>query len=120
MKRRKFIVNSSLGLMASLPALDQLAALDRPYFATGIKIGEVGPSSAIVWARLTKDPKRVPDNGTLPSFLYLDETNNEWHDIPYFKTKFKEDRPDRKVKIIMPESNSVEKLDAKNQKHRSG
>ncbi|MEY2647667.1 MAG: hypothetical protein RL282_380 [Bacteroidota bacterium] len=111
MKRRKFIVNSSLGIMATLPALDQLAALDLPYFTTGIKIGEVGSTSAVVWARLTKEPIRVPDRGKLPKFLYLDEANNEWHDIPYFKSKYKEDRPDRKVKIIMPEGSMVDNLD---------
>ena len=111
MKRRKFIVNSSLGIMASLPAFDQLSTLDKPNFRTGIKIGEVTSTSAVVWARLTNDAKRTADSGKLPQFLYLDDENNEWHDIAYFKSKYKQDRPDRKVKITMPEKTSVHELD---------
>jgi len=111
MKRRKFIVNSSLGIMASLPAFDQLSALDKPNFTTGIKIGEVTATSAIVWARLTNDAKRVADSGKLPKFLYLDEATNEWHDVAYFKSTYKEDRPNRKVKVIMPEGITISNLD---------
>lgn len=98
-------------MMASLSSFEKLSAPNNPYFTTGIKIGEVGSASAIVWVRLTQEPVRVPDRGKLPTFLYLDESNNEWQDIPYFKSKYKEDRPDRKVKIVMPEGTTVNQLD---------
>ena len=81
MKRRKFIANSSMGIIAAIPAFDHLSALDLPFFTTGIKIGEITPTSAIVWTRLTRDAIRVADNGKKPEFLYFDETKNEWHDI---------------------------------------
>ncbi|HOJ31970.1 MAG TPA: alkaline phosphatase D family protein [Candidatus Hydrogenedentes bacterium] len=41
-----------------------------PYLATGIKIGEVTDSRAIVWVRLTSTPERVGDEGPMPTVLY--------------------------------------------------
>jgi len=111
MKRRKFIVNSSMGIIAATPVFEHLSALDLPFFTTGIKIGEITPTSAVVWARLTRDSIRVADTGKQPNFLFLDETKNEWHDIAYFKSTFKEDRPDRKVQVNMPAGTTVEQLD---------
>ena len=73
MKRRKFIVNSSMGIIAATPVFEHLSALDLPFFTTGIKIGEITPTSAVVWARLTSDAIRVADTGNQPDFLYLDE-----------------------------------------------
>ena len=89
MKRRKFIASSSMGIIAAIPAFDHLSSLDLPYFTTGIKIGEITPTSAVVWARLTSDSIRVADTGKQPNFEYLDETKNEWHDIAYFKSTYK-------------------------------
>ena len=111
MRRRKFITNSSFGLLGSIPSVQLLASLDTPFFTTGIKIGEVTPTAAIVWARLTMDPIRIADTGKVPSFLYLDEGKNEWHDVDYFKTTYKQDRPDREVKVILPAGIKVEQLD---------
>jgi len=48
MKRRKFIIHSSLGMLATIPSMDLSAILDVPYFTTGIKIGEISPTSAII------------------------------------------------------------------------
>jgi len=41
-----------------------------PYQATGIKIGEVTDSSAIIWARLTHHPQRVGASAPMPEVLY--------------------------------------------------
>jgi len=43
-----------------------------PYFGTGIKIGEVAQSEAIVWVRLTKAPLRVGNDAPIPIVKYKD------------------------------------------------
>ena len=43
---------------------------DGPYFATGIKIGEVTENSAIIWARLTKDSLPAGYGNPLPEIVY--------------------------------------------------
>lgn len=105
MKRRKFIYQTSIGLGGLLPVVNKFNSFTEsngPYFATGIKIGEVTDSSAIFWVRLTKDQKPVGKFALQPSFYYLDEGNNEWHLVNYFKEKYKQDRPDRKVRVTYP------------------
>lgn len=42
-----------------------------PHFATGIKIGEVTPTSAIVWVRLTGDEQPVRKDGPMPRVVYV-------------------------------------------------
>ena len=42
------------------------ASAESVYFATGIKIGEVTSSRAIVWTRLTERPSRVGIEAPLP------------------------------------------------------
>lgn len=42
------------------------------HFATGIRIGEVTDSTAIVWTRLTKNPERVDFDGPIPIVRYRD------------------------------------------------
>ena len=111
MKRRKFIIQSSLGMLATIPSIDLSAILDVPYFTTGIKIGEITSTSAIVWTRLTKREVRIKDKGILPDILYWDDVENEWHNEDYFAKKYNMGRPDKKVKVIMPENHTVETLD---------
>jgi alkaline phosphatase D len=41
-----------------------------PYQACGIKIGEVTDTGAIIWSRLTRDPKRVGKEAPLPEVSY--------------------------------------------------
>lgn len=41
-----------------------------PFFATGIKIGEVTPTSAVVWVRLTRDERPVRKDGPMPRIVY--------------------------------------------------
>jgi len=58
-------------------ALSMLAATcawaERPYFATGIRIGEVDATSAIIWTRLTRDAMAVPAGAPLPVVEYRNE-----------------------------------------------
>ena len=47
------------------------------HMATGIKIGEVTDSEAIVWVRLTKDEKRVDFGAPMPEISYTLESTGE-------------------------------------------
>lgn len=82
-----------------------------PYQATGLKIGEVTGSQAIIWTRLSKDSLRVNEQAPEPKILYQDDSTGEWHPVDYFKKKYRQDRPDRKVKVIYPEGYDVHSID---------
>ncbi len=58
------------------------AMAEGPHFATGIKIGEVDNSSAVVWARLTRDAERVPMGAPLPIIAYRDPVSHVAHPAP--------------------------------------
>ncbi|WP_246117808.1 alkaline phosphatase D family protein [Adhaeretor mobilis] len=47
------------------------------YQATGLKIGEVTPDSAIVWTRLTKRPERNPSDGPQVEIKYVGNKNDK-------------------------------------------
>jgi alkaline phosphatase D len=114
MKRRKFIYQTSLGLGGLLPVVNQLKALEigtGPYLTTGIKIGEITETEAIVWGRLTKALKPVGNEAPIPNYSYYDEKEGQWYDHQYFKKKYKEDRPDRITKVVFPEGYTVEQLE---------
>jgi len=51
-----------------------------PYQATGIKIGEVTDSSAIVWTRLTQRPERVGSEAPMPKVSYRDPATGNLSD----------------------------------------
>ena len=46
------------------------SAAEGPYMATGLKIGEVTDSSAIVWTRLTLRPQPNPSDGPMVTIEY--------------------------------------------------
>ncbi|MEM8565469.1 MAG: alkaline phosphatase D family protein [Bacteroidota bacterium] len=48
-----------------------------PFFATGMKIGEVTSSSAVIWGRLTQDKERVGRPAPIPQVLYKNKSG-EW------------------------------------------
>ncbi len=50
---------------------------EGPYLATGIKIGEVSQTEAIVWVRLTENPKRVGNDAPMPEVRYKDPETGE-------------------------------------------
>ena len=88
MQRRKFIQQGTLGVVAALPVMQSMATTLKqgiPYFTTGIKVGEISSNAAVVWARLTKTDVRVADHKNLPTSLYLDDSNNEWHPYSFFQ-----------------------------------
>ena len=67
-----------------------------PYFATGIRIGDVSQNEAIIWTRLTKNKVRIND-GPLPISLYvrpdtgkrhLRETRRDEDGVVYFPQGF--------------------------------
>ena len=45
--------------------------------ATGIKIGEVSQTEAIVWVRLTENPERVGNDAPLPVVKYIDPASGD-------------------------------------------
>ena len=55
----------------------QTAEVDGPYFGTGIKIGEVTQTEAIVWVRLTKTAVRVGNDAPMPDVKYKDPKTGE-------------------------------------------
>ena len=114
MKRRKFIYQASIGVGGLLPVFKKVNSFvlgTGPFLATGIKIGEITSTEAIVWARLTKADKPVGKQALIPTILYKDEAVNEWHPTAYFKEKYKQDRPNREVKVIFPEGYTVNNLE---------
>jgi phosphodiesterase/alkaline phosphatase D-like protein len=114
MQRRKFIQQSSFGLFGTLAVTKHFQPetnTNAPFFATGIKTGEITAHSAIVWVRLTNEAARITNPSKVPHSVYLDESNGEWHTTDYFKEKYKQDRPNRNVKVIMPEGSEVYNLD---------
>jgi hypothetical protein len=98
MKRRKFIIHSSLGMWATLPSINLSANLDTPYFTTGIKIGEISSTSAIIWARQPQREAHVKDKGVLPTIPYWDDLVNKWHNKDYFSKKYNMGRPDKRLR----------------------
>ncbi len=55
----------------------QQAPPDGPYLATGIKIGEVTQTEAIVWVRLTENQLRVGNDAPMPDVKYIDPETSE-------------------------------------------
>jgi len=55
----------------------QSGTTEGPWMATGIKIGEVTQSEAIVWVRLTENPERVGNEAPMPDVKYLDPESGE-------------------------------------------
>jgi alkaline phosphatase D len=51
--------------------------VEGPYLATGIKIGEVDQSSAIVWVRLTENAERIGNDALMPDFKYKNPKTGE-------------------------------------------
>jgi len=50
----------------------QPVQINGPYFGTGIKIGEVTQSEAIIWVRLTENPGRIGNEAPMPDIKYKD------------------------------------------------
>ncbi len=70
-----------------------------PYFATGIKIGEVTQNEAIVWVRLTENPERVGNDAPMPDIKYKDPETGE--------LKERSGRPDLEPVVTYPNGYNI-------------
>ena len=72
---------------------------DGPYMATGIKIGEVTQSEAIVWARLTENAERIGSEAPIPDVKYIDDVSGELIE--------RKGRPDLVPVVTYPQNSSI-------------
>lgn len=78
--------------------------IEGPYLATGIKIGEVSQSTAIVWVRLTEKQERIGNDAPMPSVLYVNAENGELEEIRRGR------RPDRAPVVSFPEGYNLNNI----------
>ncbi|HUW62910.1 MAG TPA: alkaline phosphatase D family protein [Candidatus Bathyarchaeia archaeon] len=80
------------------------AAAEGPFFATGVKVGEVTDTEAILWVRLTRAPERVGVEGGLPEVLYRVPLTGKLGENA-------KGRPDRIPVVTYPAGGSVHTLE---------
>lgn len=76
-----------------------------PYQATGIKIGEVTDSSAILWTRLTQFPERVGSDAPMPKVSYRDPATGK------LSERRKSGRPDAEPVVAFPDGSTIETIE---------
>ena len=76
-----------------------------PYMATGIKIGEVTDSEAIVWVRLTRNEKRVDFGAPMPKISYTLASTGE----PIIDMKYRQ--PDAVPSVEFPDGSSIDTIE---------
>jgi alkaline phosphatase D len=64
--------------MIQFELIAQSMSQKGPFFATGIRIGDVSQKEAVIWTRLTQNPTRVND-APLPIALYTDPETGKKH-----------------------------------------
>ena len=79
---------------------------EGPYQATGFKIGEVTDNEAVIWTRLTSDPKRVGTEAPMPTFLYHAPGFDELQEAPPGRVRTYGRRPDDWVPIVLYDEGS--------------
>lgn len=77
---------------------------DGPWFATGVKVGEVTHNEAIVWTRLTRAPERVGTEGGLPKVMYRNPETRKLQSVL-------KDRVDWPPSVSYPNNGSAETLE---------
>jgi len=73
-----------------------------PYLATGIKIGEVTQTEAIIWVRLTETPVRVDNDAPMPKFWYKNPETGEVTE--------RRGRPNIKPTVEFPEGYNIKTI----------
>ena len=73
-----------------------------PFFATGIKIGEVSQNRALIWTRLTKNRERIYDTAK-PDVKYFDPETG--------KLEPRNGRPDKTPIVTFPDGYSIENIE---------
>jgi len=66
-KRGRTFILLCLALALAVCGMLPAEATNGPYQANGLKIGELTSTSAIIWTRLTRDPRRLDDGIPLPA-----------------------------------------------------
>lgn len=74
-----------------------------PFMATGIKIGEVTQTRAIIWTRLTQDSVRVGKGAPMPSVKYIESQASRHIE--------RKGRPDLLPMVSLPENATIEDLE---------
>ena len=92
-------------LCCALIALGTSACTEPVHMATGIKIGEVTASEAIVWVRLTKDEKRVDFGAPMPEVSYTLESTGE----PIVDMKYRQ--RDAVPAVEFPDGSSIDTIE---------
>ena len=77
-----------------------------PYMATGMKIGEVTATEAIIWVRLTADEKRVDFGAPMPEVSYTDVNTGEPVESNYRKR-----RSDSVPTVKFPGGSSIDTIE---------
>jgi len=84
MLNKDFLVKNFIAPFIAIILIVTLSSCTSPHMATGIKIGEVTDSEAIVWVRLTKDEQRVDFGAPMPKISYtLASTGEPLVDMQY-------------------------------------
>jgi len=73
-----------------------------PYFGTGIKIGEVTATEAIIWVRLTKNEVRIGNDRPIPKIEYINPETG--------KSEVQKGRPNKTPVVIFPKGYSVDNI----------
>ncbi len=95
-------------IVASVGILSQTNDGNGPYQATGIKIGEVDQTRAIIWTRLTLNAERVSSDAPLPKILYKDPESGKLRQL----TKEERGTRDKTLDpvVIYPEGYNVNNI----------
>lgn len=79
---------------------------EPPYMATGMKIGEVTATEAIVWVRLTADEERVDFGAPMPKVTYTDVETGEPLDMSY-----RQRRRNAVPSVEFPDGSSIDTIE---------
>ena len=101
MKTKQYISRISLLILVLWCACSP-QDIEGPFFATGIKIGELTQTSAIVWVRLTKNSDRIGNEAPLVEVIYKDPESSQLISGT--------DRPDVPPIVIFPDGYDIHSI----------
>jgi alkaline phosphatase D len=99
-------MKNTLDLFAFLIMAVSPVYAESPYMATGIKIGEVTSTEAIIWVRLTRDEKRVDFGASMPKVSYTSAGTGEPLDMNYRRR-----RSDAVPLVEFPDGSSIDTIE---------
>jgi alkaline phosphatase D len=98
-------MNKASVIFLSILLNSAAAVAAPPYMATGIKIGEVSDTSAIVWVRLTRNEKRVDFGAPMPEVSYTHAETGE----PLVEYRYRD--PDIVPAVTFPDGSSIDTIE---------